>query len=94
MAALLTDINKHACKFAVHQQRHLSVILKSMASDSPELSYLPRAAAEQILTGWQQSCICSRSACCVEIRTSPFLGILHSSRNYAECECFGDGAAN
>ncbi len=55
MAALLTDINEHACKLAVHQQRHLSVMLKSMASDSPVLSYLPHTAAELILTGLQQS---------------------------------------
>ncbi len=46
MAKLLTDINEHACKLVVHQQRHLSVMLKSMASDSPVLSYLPHAAAE------------------------------------------------
>ena len=50
MAALLTDINEHACKLVVHQQRHLSVMLKSMASDSPVLSYLPHAVAELLLS--------------------------------------------
>lgn len=44
-------MSTHPCKLVVHQQRHLSVMLKSMASDSPVLSYLPHAAAELILSG-------------------------------------------
>jgi len=51
MAALLTDINERACELVVHHPMRLSVMLKSMASDSPVLSYLPNAAAELILSG-------------------------------------------
>jgi len=57
MAKLLTDINEHACKLVVHQQRHLSMMLKSMASDSPVLSYLPHAANSDWYALYV--CICS-----------------------------------